>query len=68
MIMATYYENTGAASTDVVKTTPMISTGTAMGVAGLINSYAASQYQQAQAINQQTSYLVAAREIGRAHV
>ena len=60
--MATYYENTGAASTDVVKTTPMISTGTAMGVAGLINSYAASQYQQAQAINQQTSYLVAARD------
>lgn len=39
-----------------------ITAGQAMGVAGLINSYAASQYQQAQSINQQTSYLVAARD------
>lgn len=39
-----------------------MTTGQAMGVAGLINSYAASQYQEAQAINQQTNYLVAARD------
>lgn len=36
--------------------------GQAMGVAGLIQTYAASQYQEAQAINQQTGYLVAARD------
>jgi len=50
-----------------VTTTPSntvlgMTTGQAMGVAGLIQTYAASEYQRAQAINQQTGYLVAARD------
>lgn len=39
-----------------------ISGGTMYSVAGLLNAYGASQAQEAQAINQQTAYLVQARD------
>jgi hypothetical protein len=39
-----------------------VSAGQMYAVAGLINAYGASQAQQAQAINQQTAYLVQARD------
>jgi len=41
---------------------PFLSTGQMYGVAGLIGAYGAAQAQQAQAINQQTAYLVQARD------
>lgn len=39
-----------------------VSTGQAMGVAGLIGAYGAAEAQKAAAINQQTSYLLQARD------
>lgn len=43
-------------------TTPSPTLGQAQAVGGLLDAYAASQMQQAQAIQQQTAYLVQARD------
>lgn len=53
---------TGGAVTYLMSKDFSVSGGQAMGVAGFIGAYGASEAQKAAAINQQTSYLLQARD------
>lgn len=56
------YATSGFAASMKPSWIPNVSAGQAMGVAGLIGAYGAAEAQKAAAINQQTSYLLQARD------